>query len=465
MTLRKRLIGPKSFYKVVLGVAVPIMIQNGITNFVSLLDNLMVGGMGTEQMSGVAIANQLFFVLHLCIFGGMSGAGIFTAQFHGSQDHQGVRNTFRFKLFTALLILLAGVVVLLLFGKELLGLYLKGDDGITNAEATAAYGLSYLRIMLIGLVPLCFSQAYSSTLRETGSTKLPMAASIAAVASNSILNYLLIFGKFGFPELGVVGAAIATVISRFIEFSVVVIGTHLHAKDHPWIFQAYRTVKIPATLVKSIILRGMPLLANELLWSVGMAMLTQCYSSRGLSVIAAQNISSTITNFFSIIYAALGSAVAILVGQQLGASKYEEAKTTASRLMVFSLASCLLAGLLLAIAAPLIPQLYQTGEEVRTLATRFLWINAGCMPLFAIAQCCYFILRSGGKTVITFIFDCVYVWVVVIPFVYIMVHYTNLSITQICLFAPLSDILKCVLGLWLVAKGVWINKIITSSEE
>ncbi len=465
MTSLKRFVGPKDFYKMVFAVAVPIMIQNGITNFVSLLDNLMVGRMGTEQMSGVAIANQLLFVFNLCIFGGLSGAGIFTAQFHGSRDTRGVRDTFRFKLITAAIVLIIGLCLCIFFGEDLIRLYLKGEEDVGNIDATAAYGLSYLRVMLVGLVPFCLMQTFAGTLRETGETVLPMKASIVSVLTNLVLNYLLIFGKLGLPALGVVGAAIATVVARFIELTIVLIGTYKNTDRHGFIVGAFRSLKIPAALTKNIIVRGMPLLANELLWSVGMAFLTQCYSARGLSVVAAQNISSTISNFFNIVFMALGSAVAILVGQQLGAAKYDEAKTTASRLMAFSVACCFVIGGLLAIAAPLIPQLYKTTDEVRNLATNFLWICAGCMPIFSFAHCCYFTLRSGGKTLITFIFDCAYVWIVVIPLVYTLVHHTDLTITQIFFCGQFVDIVKCIIGGWMVKKGIWINRIVTESSK
>ena len=286
MKLRS-LIGTKSFYRAVLAIAVPVMIQNGITNFVGFLDNVMVGQVGTDQMSGVAIANQLLFIFNLCIFGGLSGAGIFTAQFHGSGDDKGVRDTFRFKLITAAVICAAGFAILFLFGEKLIYLYLRGKEDVGDIAATAAYGLDYLKIMSLGLIPFALTQIYASTLRETGSTVLPMKASVVSVLTNFVLNYMLIFGRFGFPAYGVAGAAAATVISRFVELAVIAVSTHRHAEIHRFIRGVYRSLKIPGGLVKNIILRGMPLLINELLWSVGMAFLVQCYSSRGLSVVAA----------------------------------------------------------------------------------------------------------------------------------------------------------------------------------
>ena len=259
----------------VLAIAVPIMIQNGITNFVSLLDNIMIGQIGTEQMSGVAIVNQLLFVYNLCLFGGVSGAGIFTAQYFGQKNEEGVRQTVRFKIWMVFLITLITVILLLYAGDPLIAFYLQGDGTAKSAAATLRYGKEYLMIMLPGLVPFMLVQVYSSTLRECGQTILPMKAGVIAVFVNLILNYILIYGKLGAPALGVQGAAIATIISRFVECAVVLIHTHRHVQQNPFVKGLYSTLKVPAGLVAKIITKGMPLLLNETLWAAGMAMLTQ----------------------------------------------------------------------------------------------------------------------------------------------------------------------------------------------
>ena len=219
----KKYIGDKHFYRMVLVVVVPIMIQNGITNFVSLLDNIMVGQVGTEQMSGVAIANQLIFVFNLCIFGAVSGAGIFGAQFYGSGDHEGVRDTLRFKLVTSLALFLIAALVFTGAGEQLIRLYLNGEGECVDAEKTLAYGMAYLKIMIPGLLPFVLVQSYAGTLRETGEAMLPMKAGIISVMVNLLLNYLLIFGKFGCPKMGAEGAAVATVVARFAEMAIVVV--------------------------------------------------------------------------------------------------------------------------------------------------------------------------------------------------------------------------------------------------
>ena len=376
----KKFIGDKAFYKMVLAVAVPIMIQNGITNFVGLLDNIMVGQVGTEQMSGVAIVNQLLMVYYLCIFGGLAGAGIFTAQYFGQKDDEGIRHTFRYKFWMALILTTGAVLLLLTAGNNLIQMYLNGNNDGGDLAAALHYGKNYLQVMLLGLPAFMMLQIYVSTLRECGETVVPMKAGIAAVTVNLCLNYLLIYGKLGLPALGVVGAAVATVISRYVEAAVVILWTHGHKEKNSYITGIYRTLKVPGYLVGKFFIKGAPLLVNETLWSSGMAMLTQCYSVRGLSVIAGLNIANTINNMFNVVFIALGDAVAIIIGQLLGAGKMEEARDTDNKIIAFSVTCCIGVAILMVFIAPLFPQLYKTTDEVRAVAVQFILAQAVFMP-------------------------------------------------------------------------------------
>ncbi len=456
-----KFIGDKNFYKMVLAIAVPIMIQNGITNFVSLLDNIMIGQIGTEQMSGVAIVNQLLFVYNLCLFGGVSGAGIFTAQYFGQKNQEGVRQTVRFKIWMVSLITLFTVVLLLSAGDPLITLYLQGDGSVESATATLRYGREYLKIMLPGLIPFMLVQVYSSTLRECGKTILPMKAGVIAVFVNLVLNYILIYGKFGMPALGVQGAAIATIISRFVECAIVLIHTHRHAQDHPFVQGLYVTLKVPASLMIKIITKGMPLLLNETLWAAGTAMLTQCYSIRGLNVIAALNISNTINNVFNIVFIALGESVAIIVGQLLGAGKMKEARDTDNKMIAFSVFSCVLIAAVMLLLAQFFPLLYNTNDEARKLATYFIMLTAVFMPQNAFLHASYFTLRSGGKTIITFLFDSVFIWCVSVVIAFALSRYTVLPVAAVYAFVQMGDWIKCVIGFVLVKKGVWLQNIVS----
>lgn len=456
----ERYIGDKNFYKMILLVAVPILIQNGITNFVSLLDNIMVGRIGTEEMSGVAIVNQLIFVYSICIFGAVSGAGIFGAQFYGKGDHQGVRYAFRFKMIVCILLSVLWMSVLWIGGESLIGLFLHEGSNTGDIEATMQYAKQYLLVVMPSLVPFAIIQAYAQTLRETGETIVPMLAGIISVIVNLVLDYGLIFGKIGLPQLGVRGAAAATVTARVVECAVVVWWTHRNAEKNPFIISAFRSMHIPGTLTKDILKKGLPLLLNETMWAGGMSLLMQSYSTRGLAVVAGCNISNTVTNLFNVVYVALGSAIAIVIGQLLGAGKLEEAVDKDRKMIFFSVLCCVVIGGVMYLLAPFVPLIYNTTEEVRHLAGSFIRISSVCLPLFGFTHAAYFTLRSGGKTGITFLFDSVYVWTIEIPLAYMLTRHTGQNIVTIYLICQASELLKCIIGFILVKKGVWVNNMV-----
>lgn len=456
----KRYIGDRAFYRRVLAVALPIIVQNGISNFVSLLDNIMVGQVGTVQMSGVAIVNQLLFVFNLCIFGAVSGAGIFTAQYYGSANHEGIRHTFRFKILIGAILTALGIGVFLRSGRLLIELYLQGDGSPEDAAQTLAYGWDYLLLMLWGLPAFAISTAYSSTLRESNQTLVPMISGICAVLVNLCLNYVLIFGHFGFPVMGIRGAAIATVISRYVELAVIAGWTHLLSAQNPFIKGAYRSIYIPGPLLRQIILKGLPLLVNEALWSTGMAVLNQSFSTRGLDVVAAQNISSTIYNLSSVVFLSMGNAVGIIMGQMLGANiRKAEIRDYNRKLIVTSVLSCLVFGGLMAAVSGLFPRIYNTTDNVRSLATSLICISAIMMPFNAYTNACYFTLRSGGKTMVTFLFDSCYVWVVCVPVAFILSRFTALPIIPLYAICQSLDIIKSAIGAIMVHKGSWIQNL------
>lgn len=460
-----KLIGSWSFYKKTLMIAIPVMIQNLITNFVALIDNIMVGQVGTEQMSGVAVVNQLFFVYNITIFGAISGAGIFCAQFFGKGDIEGVRNTFRFKIITVFILTFLGLGIFLLFGDNLITMYLHdAEDGI-DLELTFDCAREYMLIMLVGLVPFSFEQAYSSTLREGEKATPPMVAGVIAVILNTVLNYLLIFGIGVFPELGVQGAAIATVISRFVQVGIVIIWTHTNRNKLVYVKGLYRSFHVPGELVRKITLKGLiPLMANECLWSAGVSALVQNYSLRGIDVVAGLNIANTVINLFNVMFIAFGSGVSVVIGQMLGANDLQKAKESAPKLIFFSAMLCVVVGGIMACFADLFPYAYNTSDNIRSLASSFIFISAVLMPIHGVLHCTYFTMRSGGKTIITFLFDCGFSWGVSVPLAFCLANFTDMTIIPLYLCCQCVEVVKCVIGIILIKKGVWLSNIVSDKK-
>ncbi|MCR5808205.1 MAG: MATE family efflux transporter [Clostridiales bacterium] len=453
----KKFIGDRAFYRKLFAVMLPILVQNVITNLVGLLDNIMVGRLGTEQMSGVAIVNQLIFVFALCIFGGISGAGIFTTQYYGKGDDEGVRHTVRIKFYIVIAAVTLFALVFTFFGERLISFFLHEGKEKLDLEATLDFGKQYLAVMIWQMLPFAVMQIYSGTLRETGETVIPMVSGIAAIFVNLFLNWVLIFGKLGAPALGVRGAAYATLIARFVELGVVVIWAHTHKKRCPYIKGLYSSFRVPGSLLKNVAIKGTPLLVNEVLWSSGMTMLNQCYSRRGLEVVSAVNISSTVSNLFFCSFFAMGSTVAIIVGQLLGAGEHERAVREDRQLIAFSVFLCTLTGVVMAVLAPLIPRIYNTTAGVKALAAEILIVSACMMPMDAFTNASYFTLRSGGKTFITFLFDSGFVWSICVPAAFVLSRYTSVPILPMFIIVRCLDLIKCVIGYILIKKRAWVH--------
>ena len=463
----KRFIGTKAFYRTVLTLLIPMVIQQFITSFVSLLDNIMVGSLGTEAISAASISNSVLMVHMLAIFGGMSGASIYGAQFFGKGDMDGMRHTFRFKLYFGVLCSAIAIAVYLLFGSGFILSFLQGDSNGGDLALAHTLGNGYLRIMLWGLIPFALAQVYTGTLRESGETRAPMVAGIIAILTNLFLNWVLIYGHLGAPALGVEGAAIATVISRYVELLVVVVHSHRHTDRYLFLVDVYKSFRVPAKLVGKISRTAAPLLINEILWSLGMTFITNFYSSRGLNAIAALNINGTAFNLFCVIMFAMGSAVSIMVGQRLGAGEMEEARDVDRKLIFLTEVIHIIMGILLMLVAPLIPRLYNVSDEVRELTRQLIMVVAVTLPVHSFAHVAYFTIRSGGRTVITFLFDALYTWAVSVVLAFCLTRFTDLPIIHIYFIVMSADLLKVVIGVLMIRSGFWVRNVVndTAAEQ
>ncbi|MCR5847336.1 MAG: MATE family efflux transporter [Lachnospiraceae bacterium] len=459
--MEKRNIIDKDLFKKTLLLAVPIMIQNGIGNAVGLVDNIMVGSQGTEAIVAVSVSGQLMFVFWLLLFGAMSGPGIFGAQYYGNGDIRGVQDIFRIKMWGAIICTVLGVLVFLNLDTFLIGLYMKGqtEEGIDPA-LTMSLAKEYLRIMVIGIPFITVTQVYATSLRETDESFKPMIAGVISVFTDVIFNYLLIFGHFGFPKLGVAGAAYATVIARITEFFVLVVWAHLRRKKHVFLKGIYSSFKINSKIISPVLKKSIPIMLNEFLWAGAIAFMTQCYSVRGLDVLAGINISNAICNLLNVVFIALGNAVGIVIGQMLGAMEFEKAKKSSVTLMWFTAIVCLVLTAILIGVSWWFPTLYDTSDSTKHMATLFIIITACFFPLQGFLNSLYFTLRSGGKTIVTFIFDSVFSWTVCASCAYILAHFTNLNIFGIYIAVQSMDIIKVIIGYIMIKKGIWISNLV-----
>lgn len=453
-----KLIGNKELYKAIFKIAIPIILYQALTNVLGLIDNIMVGSLGKESMSGVAIITQILFVFNFSIFGLFAGPGVYISQFKGANDDEGIRNCFRYKIIAGLIMLVVSYLIIG-FGQDFLIKSFLHEN--TSSDALAfSEAKKYLAIMFLGLPAFMVSTIYSTTIRETGHTVLPLVSSTVSIFVNLVLNYVLIFGisGIGLKGMGVEGAAIATVISRFIEMLIIVIAGHAMHKEMPFMKNIY-CLKIDSKLFKEIFLRGLPLFINEILWSGGMSFLINIYSNRGLDTLASFNISSSISNLFFIFSSASGMALSIYIGNLLGAGKTLEAKENVAKFIFFNTVLCILVGVFFIIAAFFVPNFYDVSKDIRWVATCIMIVAAVALPVISFNTSCYFTLRAGGVTLVTFFFDSVYTWVLSIPVAFLLVMFTELNIIFIYGCVQSLELIKSAIGATLIKKGIWVQNI------
>ena len=459
--MKSKLFGDKSFYKKTLAIALPIMIQQGLTSIVNLIDNFMVGSLGDPAIAGVATVNQIMSIPTFCLVGATAGIGIYLSQFFGAKNTEKLKETFRFKILFTALIVTAFTIIFALYKEPIVKLFVDKDSDTTYAIDKA---IEYLNIIIFTIVPLGVVQLYSSSMRETKHTKIPMITGIIAIIINVILNYILIYGHFGAPKLGVTGAAIATLVARYVEAILLIVIGHFF-KKYTFCHKSILPFRLSKDLMKNVVIKATPLLMNEFLWSFGMTALFYAYSERGNLVVNAYNICSAVTNIFFITFSALATAISIMVGNELGAGNIEQAKENSAKLITLGVIISIVVGFMIFGISFIIPNLYNVSEETKQLARYFLWGNAVFMCVYMFNAGCFFTIRSGGASLQAFIFDSGYTWIIQVPIAMILVKLTNLSIMQVFILVQCCDFLKAIVGVFFVKKGSWARNLTISNKS
>ncbi len=451
----RSLIGDRVFYKRLFAVSLPIVLQQLLTSSLQLIDNLMVGKLGELAIGSVSVVNQLYFVVILISFGALGGAGIFTAQFFGSKEVDKLKQTFRFKLIIAVMLAVFSLVLFTFFGKILISQF-------TENPVTINGGLDYLNIVKWSMLPWAFSIAISTTFREIGTTKPLLWITIAAIITNTVLNYLLIFGHLGLPELGIRGAAIGTLASRFVEFAFMFI--LLIKKGKIFNTSIKDVFKIERLLLKSIIIMALPLLLNELFWSMGQTMFLQSYSTRGDSALAAMNITGAISQLVFVTFGGIGTGIAVLVGNTLGKNELEVAKDNAKKVIAFAVVFAFFTGIILFILSFFVLDLYDISDVTKSIAKSNIRINAIFIPVFSFNVSMYFTLRAGGDTRSTMMMDSGYMWIVPVPLIFILARVTDWSVITLFLIVQLLEIPKSIFALSRYRKEHWVRNLASENQ-
>ncbi len=446
----------KEFYIRALIIALPLMFQQLITASVNLVDNLMVGQLGDAAIAGVAAANRYYMIATFAIFGIEGAANTFMAQYFGAKDTEHVKQSYRFSIVAAYVIVTPFVLVGLFFPEQILKIFTSEVDVVQQ-------GSLYLRTVVMSYVFIALSLPTGNGMRALGETKVPMYASIVAILTNAFFNYIFIFGHLGFKPMGVVGAAYGTLIARFIEAVLLM----LIMKKRPFVFNTKirNILHINKRLAKAMILKAIPLTTNEILWSSGMSALFMFYATRGKEVMAGMSISGSMGDLFFTLFSGMAVASTVLISQPLGANKIEEAKENAYKLVRLSFMMAIACGILLYIATLFIPQLYNVSDYSRQTAINYSRIQAVMFFVYMLSAQAFFILRAGGDTRSTMLMDSVFMWCVNIPVVAFTAYFTDLDVIGMFLAGNATDIVKVFVAYYYLGKGKWLKNLTHTHEE
>ena len=442
-----KFIGDKKFYKMVMIIAIPLMMQQLITSSVNLVDNLMVGQLGDAALGGVAAVNRYYLIATFGTNGLLAAASIFIAQYLGAKNEKKVKESFRISIIIAMLIMIVFFIIGYLFPNVIVGFFTK--DALIIQQ-----GVDYLKFSCFTFLPMIFSLSISSAYRACGQTKIPLFVSIIAVIINTFLNYVLIFGNFGFKPMGVEGAAIATLIARIIEALILLASMRL--LQPIFVTKITKMFCFSKDLAIKILKKGAPLACNEVFWSIGNAMLFKFYATRGSEVMSGYAISMTTADIFFVLFGGMSVAAHVLISQKLGANKLDEARSNGYKLIGFSTMMSLAFSILMFSSSFFIPSLYNVSEYAGYVAKSVTQVQSLMFGIYMFTTMCYFIVRAGGDTKSTLYMDSVYMWVINLPIVAFLAYTTNISIIYLYVAGQLTDIVKMILSYKLVRKEKWV---------
>lgn len=452
----KKYVGNKQFYKTALIIAIPLMFQQLITSSVNLIDNLMVGQLGDAALGGVAAVNRYYMIATFGTNGVLAAAAIFIAQYFGAENMQKIKESFRFSILSAFAIMVPFSLAGLVFPELIVRFF-------TDDAAILKQGTDYIRVAAYTFLPMALSLSINNAFRACGETRKPLIIGILTALCNTCLNYVLIFGHFGAPAMGVQGAALATLAARIFEMVTLLVV--LKKSDKPFKTKVQNVFRFPFELAQRILIKAAPLACNEVLWSTGMATLFKFYSTRGSEVMSGYSIASTTSDIFFVLFGGMAVASNVLISQELGANRLDEARNNGYRLLGFSTLLSLVFAVAMFGSSFVIPQLYNVSEQARGVAESVTRIQACMFWIYMFTTMCYFILRAGGDTKNTLIMDSVYMWTVNLPLVGLFTYLTDWPIVGLYLVGQATDLLKMVISFRLVRKEKWVHNLTRTTEQ
>jgi putative MATE family efflux protein len=454
--LDSNLLIKRNFLRKLVFISLPMVLQSVLSNLLNFIDNIMVGGLGNVSIEAVSMINQIFFVYACVLCGTISGIGVFSTQFFGKKDYIGVKKSFQVKCIFALIIIVLAIIIFTFLKNYIINMYLHDCD-MYDKQCISSEVNKYLPFITLSIIPFAIKKIYASTLNESGNTKLTMYSSVIAVISNTFLNYLLIYGKCGLPVLGVYGASIATFISRCIETFVVIFFSN---KELYFLNDIYSKIFTSKSFFVKITKNIIPLIINTFFWSYSFSVVTQIYSIKTIDNIAIMSITTTFTYFFIDILVNMGCASEIVLGHELGKNNFNLAHILAKRILIINVFISFLFSFFMYFFSFYFPNFYNVSDDIKIMSSKCIQSFAFTFVITTFVNTTFHILRSGGKTLLTTLFDSCFIWCVMIPIQFLLVKFTSFELNIIYLYVLLIQLFQCIFGYIIIHKKIWIKNLI-----
>lgn len=442
----------KKFIKTLMLLAIPIILQSLVTASLNLLDNLMIGSLGENEIAAVGISNQFYMLYYYTIMGITLGAGIFMSQFWGKKDVTSIHKFLGISLVVGMISTIFFAILAFFFPEMIMKIFI--DESIVIEQ-----GVAYLKMVALSYIFTTISLAYAAALRSIGQTKIPMYGSLVGLVFNGILNYIFIFGKFGAPVMGVAGAALGTTVSRFMELAFILF--IIYKNKNVVAGKISQLLDFNFDLIKRYFITATPVVFNDVMWIAGITAYFIAYSKLGINATATMQIANTINNVFNIFGIGIASASAILIGNKIGAGKEEDAKEDAIKISVFGVLIGIIIGIFFFFLSPFIAMLFKITPETYENLIFVLKVMAIILPLrfFGITQIIG-VLRGGGDVMYAIVTELVAVWLIGVPLSFIGAVYFNLPITIVYILVCLEEPFKAIATYPRLRSGKWIKNLV-----
>ena len=446
----------KRFYRLLFSIALPIAVQNLITFMVSMVDTLMVGALGEIQLSAVSIANNLFFVLTILMFGLAGGSNIMISQYWGKGNVKTIHKILAIMYRVCLLITGIFIFIALFLPKYFMGIF-------TTDKAVIDFGASYLRIVCIGYLFYSITNCTIMMLRSVKTVSISIIVYTASLVVNSILNWIFIFGNLGAPELGIRGAAIATVCARITEFSIVLVFMFIYERKIG--LKIEHLLKLDKEILKDYVGLCTPVLCNELLWAIGASMISVIVGRMGTEVVAANSINGVAHQFVTVFIFGMSNATAVIIGNTIGEGKKEKAKEYAYSIGIFSVVMGCISGLMILLIKPFVVNFYNVSYSTKLIAMEIMTVTSGIIVFQSLASNFMMgVLRGGGDAKFVLINDLIFMWLVAIPGGFFVAFVLELPVALVFLVIKCDEILKFLTSIYRVISGKWVNDVTKDYE-